>query len=86
MYLTSFELLFDVIHLNQYRVVFHVYKLALKNTWDDLQELFQIEQGVCTNCLLDCHKLVVHIRPLSMKRRREYIEKVAPKIAKREKM
>ncbi|XP_057443109.1 uncharacterized protein LOC130734619 isoform X2 [Lotus japonicus] len=50
------------------------------------QELFQIEQGVCTNCLLDCHKLVVHIRPLSMKRRREYIEKVAPKIAKREKM
>ncbi|XP_073224307.1 uncharacterized protein [Cicer arietinum] len=50
------------------------------------QELFQIEQGVCTNCQLDCHKLVVHIRPLSLERRQGYIEKVAPKIAKRKKM
>ncbi|XP_045825146.1 DNA annealing helicase and endonuclease ZRANB3 isoform X2 [Trifolium pratense] len=50
------------------------------------QELFQIEQGVCTNCQLDCHKLVVHIRPLSLERRQAYIEKVAPNIAKRTKM
>nr|XP_029144522.1 DNA annealing helicase and endonuclease ZRANB3 isoform X2 [Arachis hypogaea] len=50
------------------------------------QELFQIEHGVCTNCLLDCHKLVEHIKPLSLERRREYIEKVAPKVAKRKKM
>ncbi|RHN66007.1 putative calcium/calmodulin-dependent protein kinase chromatin remodeling SNF2 family [Medicago truncatula] len=50
------------------------------------QELFQIEQGVCTNCQLDCHKLVVNTRPLSLERRRGYIEKVAPNIAKRKKM
>ncbi|KAK7291135.1 hypothetical protein RIF29_06044 [Crotalaria pallida] len=50
------------------------------------QELFQIEQGVCTICQLDCHKLVEHIRPLSLERRRDYIEKVAPKVAKRKTM
>ncbi|CAK8565490.1 unnamed protein product [Lathyrus sativus] len=49
-------------------------------------ELFNIEQGVCTNCQLDCYKLVVHIRPLSLERRREYIEKSAPNIVKRRKM
>ncbi|KAJ7978477.1 DNA annealing helicase and endonuclease ZRANB3 [Quillaja saponaria] len=47
------------------------------------QELFEIEHGVCTSCQLDCHKLVEHIRPLSLATRREYIEKVAPKMAKR---
>ncbi|KAI4343927.1 hypothetical protein L6164_011216 [Bauhinia variegata] len=50
------------------------------------QELFQIERGVCSNCQLDCHKLVEHIRPLSLEMRREYIEKVAPKVAKRKNM
>ncbi|XP_058070254.1 uncharacterized protein LOC131219229 isoform X2 [Magnolia sinica] len=43
--------------------------------------LFQIEHGVCTQCKLDCHKLVECIRPLSVARRREHIEKVAPKVA-----
>ncbi|KAH1126757.1 hypothetical protein AAZX31_06G189900 [Glycine max] len=50
------------------------------------EELFKIEHGVCTNCQFDCHKLVEDIRPLSLERRREYIEKVAPKVAKRKKM
>ncbi|KAK7301498.1 hypothetical protein RJT34_12363 [Clitoria ternatea] len=50
------------------------------------QELFQIEHGVCTNCQLDCHKLVEHLRPLSLERRHEYIEKVAPNVAKRKNM
>ncbi|KAM6593938.1 hypothetical protein CsatA_001641 [Cannabis sativa] len=50
------------------------------------QELFQLENGICTNCHLDCHKLVVYIRPLSLAKRREYIEKAAPKIASREKL
>ncbi|CAL0323772.1 unnamed protein product [Lupinus luteus] len=49
-------------------------------------ELFQIERGVCTICQLDCHKLVQHIKPLSLERRREYIQKVAPKVAKRKNM
>ncbi|KAL5987289.1 hypothetical protein ACLOJK_038451 [Asimina triloba] len=43
--------------------------------------LFQIEHGVCALCKLDCHKLVESIRPLSITRRREYIEKAAPKLA-----
>ncbi|POO01949.1 SNF2 domain-containing protein / helicase domain-containing protein / HNH endonuclease domain-containing protein [Trema orientale] len=50
------------------------------------QELFQLENGICTNCQLDCHKLVVHIRPLSLAMRREHIEKVAPRIASRRKL
>ncbi|EOY21978.1 SNF2 domain-containing protein / helicase domain-containing protein / HNH endonuclease domain-containing protein, putative isoform 1 [Theobroma cacao] len=45
------------------------------------QELFQIEHGICSNCQLDCHQLVKHLKPLSSERRREYIAKVAPKIA-----
>ncbi|XVE56866.1 hypothetical protein DITRI_Ditri04bG0044700 [Diplodiscus trichospermus] len=48
------------------------------------QELFQIEHGICTNCQLDCHQLVKHLKPLSSERRREYIAKVAPKIASQE--
>ncbi|XP_028753666.1 DNA annealing helicase and endonuclease ZRANB3 isoform X2 [Neltuma alba] len=50
------------------------------------QELFEVERGVCSNCHLDCHKLVEHIRPLPLARRREYIEKVAPNVAKRKNM
>ncbi|KAI9117591.1 hypothetical protein K1719_011757 [Acacia pycnantha] len=50
------------------------------------QELFEVEQGVCSNCHLDCHKLVAHIKPLPLTRRREYIEKVAPNVAKRKNM
>ncbi|BFG32841.1 hypothetical protein CerSpe_191140 [Prunus speciosa] len=46
------------------------------------QELFQLEHGVCANCQLDCHKLVEHLRPLSLARRRQYIEKVAPRVAR----
>ncbi|KAG7954971.1 hypothetical protein I3843_11G048400 [Carya illinoinensis] len=47
------------------------------------QELFQIEHGICTICQLDCHKLVKDIRPLSLSRRQEYIEKAAPNVARR---
>ncbi|KDP31309.1 hypothetical protein JCGZ_11685 [Jatropha curcas] len=47
------------------------------------QELFQIEHGVCRNCQLDCHQLVKTIKPLSLERRREYIEKIAPNLASR---
>ncbi|KAF5187160.1 Pentatricopeptide repeat-containing protein [Thalictrum thalictroides] len=45
------------------------------------EELFKIEHGVCRGCGLDCHKLVRCIKPLSPVRRKEYIRKVAPKIA-----
>ncbi|XP_075112779.1 uncharacterized protein LOC107811423 [Nicotiana tabacum] len=48
--------------------------------------LFQIEHGICTNCRLDCHKLVERIRPLSFESREEYIAKVAPNLAKRKKL
>ncbi|KAE8732212.1 hypothetical protein F3Y22_tig00002237pilonHSYRG00833 [Hibiscus syriacus] len=47
------------------------------------EELFQLEQGICTNCQLDCHKLVKNLKPLSLERGRQYINKVAPKIASR---
>ncbi|XP_068653942.1 uncharacterized protein [Aristolochia californica] len=50
------------------------------------EALFQIEFGVCTQCKLDCHKLVQYIRPLSIERRREHIEKVAPKVARNKKL
>ncbi|OWM65249.1 hypothetical protein CDL15_Pgr008839 [Punica granatum] len=50
------------------------------------QELFQIEHGVCTNCQLDCHKLVKCLKPLSMERRREYIKMEAPQLAHRKKL
>lgn len=50
------------------------------------QELFQMEHGVCSNCHLDCHKLVKHIRPLTLDMRRDYIEKVAPNLASRKKL
>ncbi|CAI0560430.1 unnamed protein product [Linum tenue] len=50
------------------------------------QELFQLEHGVCTDCKLDCHQLVKTIKPLSLERRAEYIQKVAPKVASRKKL
>ncbi|PSS07955.1 Endonuclease [Actinidia chinensis var. chinensis] len=50
------------------------------------QELFQIERGICTNCQLNCHQLVEHIRPLSYANRQKYIEKVAPKLARHKKL
>lgn len=50
------------------------------------QELFQLEHGVCANCQLDCHKLVEHIRPLSDVKRRQYIEKFAPRVARLKKL
>ncbi|KAJ8536294.1 hypothetical protein K7X08_034695 [Anisodus acutangulus] len=48
--------------------------------------LFKIERGICTNCQLDCHKLVERIKPLSFESREEYIVKVAPNLAKRKKL
>ncbi|KAH9722052.1 hypothetical protein KPL70_006605 [Citrus sinensis] len=48
------------------------------------EELFRIEHGVCTNCQLDCHKLVKHIKPLSLEQRRKYIVRVAPNVASRQ--
>ncbi|KAL8056880.1 hypothetical protein ABFS82_04G147000 [Erythranthe guttata] len=50
------------------------------------EELFQIEHGICTNCQLNCHQLVKHLRVLSLEKRQAYINKVAPNIAKREKL
>ncbi|KAJ8753320.1 hypothetical protein K2173_019719 [Erythroxylum novogranatense] len=50
------------------------------------KELFQIEHGICSICQLDCHQLVKTIKPLSLERRTEYIEKVAPKVASRKKL
>ncbi|KAJ6386951.1 hypothetical protein OIU78_016812 [Salix suchowensis] len=50
------------------------------------QELFQIEHGVCTICRLDCHQLVRTIKPLSLERRREYIEEAAPNVASQKKL
>ncbi|KGN63703.1 DNA annealing helicase and endonuclease ZRANB3 isoform X1 [Cucumis sativus] len=50
------------------------------------RELFQMEHGVCSNCRLDCHKLVKHIQPLTLDMRRDYIEKVAPNLASRKKL
>ncbi|KAH6801112.1 SNF2 domain-containing protein / helicase domain-containing protein / HNH endonuclease domain-containing protein [Perilla frutescens var. hirtella] len=48
--------------------------------------LFQIERGICTNCQLNCHRLVKHLRVLSLEKREAYIKKLAPNIAKRNKM
>lgn len=50
------------------------------------QELFEIEHGVCTNCQLDCHKLVQIIRPLSLLQRQKHVESIAPKLAGRKKL
>ncbi|XP_047966683.1 DNA annealing helicase and endonuclease ZRANB3 isoform X2 [Salvia hispanica] len=50
------------------------------------QGLFQIEHGICTNCQLDCHRLVKHLRVLSVEKREAYIKNVAPNIATHKKM
>ncbi|CAD6340652.1 unnamed protein product [Miscanthus lutarioriparius] len=50
------------------------------------QALFQIERGKCSQCKLDCCKLVKHIKPLPLEKREEYIRKVAPNIARRKKL
>uniref|UniRef100_A0A803L9E9 DNA annealing helicase and endonuclease ZRANB3 n=1 Tax=Chenopodium quinoa TaxID=63459 RepID=A0A803L9E9_CHEQI len=50
------------------------------------QELFQIERGVCTNCELDCHKLVQHLLPLAVEDREKYIEREAPQLTKHRKL
>ncbi|VFQ74958.1 unnamed protein product [Cuscuta campestris] len=50
------------------------------------ERLFEIEHGICTNCQLNCHKLVKHIRLLSHDKREDHINKVAPQIAKRRKL
>ncbi|CAD6223220.1 unnamed protein product [Miscanthus lutarioriparius] len=51
-----------------------------------LQALFQIERGKCSQCKLDCCKLVKHIKPLPLEKREEYIRKVAPNIVSRKKL
>ncbi|XP_042035653.1 DNA annealing helicase and endonuclease ZRANB3 isoform X2 [Salvia splendens] len=50
------------------------------------QGLFQIEHGICTNCHIDCHRLVKHLRVLSVEKREAYIKNVAPNIASHKKM
>ncbi|CAM8971617.1 unnamed protein product [Rhodiola kirilowii] len=50
------------------------------------QELFHLEHGVCTSCELDCHNLVKRLKPLSLTRRREYVEQHAPKVASQKKL
>ncbi|XP_035816379.1 uncharacterized protein [Zea mays] len=50
------------------------------------QALFQIERGKCSQCKLDCCKLVKHIKLLPLGKREEYIRKVAPNIASRKKL
>ncbi|KAL4566487.1 hypothetical protein LXL04_030603 [Taraxacum kok-saghyz] len=45
--------------------------------------LAQIEHGICTNCHLDCRKLVKNIKLLSLEKRREFIMREAPKLAAR---
>ncbi|KAK6128150.1 hypothetical protein DH2020_038103 [Rehmannia glutinosa] len=50
------------------------------------EELFKIEHGICTNCQLNCHRLVKDLKVLSLEKRQAYITKVAPKIAKRSKL
>ncbi|XP_074316409.1 uncharacterized protein LOC141652718 [Silene latifolia] len=50
------------------------------------QELFEVERGVCTNCNLDCHKLVQYLKPLSKEDREKYIEREAPQLTKHKKL
>ncbi|EPS69999.1 hypothetical protein M569_04762, partial [Genlisea aurea] len=50
------------------------------------QALFEIESGVCTNCRLDCRRLVNHLKPLPVAKRELYVKKVAPDIARRDKL
>lgn len=50
------------------------------------QALFQIEHGICSQCKLDCHKLVRCIKPLSVEKRKDYVKKNAPQLAENDKM
>lgn len=50
------------------------------------EELFQIERGICSNCQLDCHKLVQHLKPLTIENREKYIEREAPQLAENKKL
>ncbi|XP_072981422.1 uncharacterized protein [Typha angustifolia] len=50
------------------------------------QALFQLERGICAQCKLDCCRLVKAVRVLSIRKRREYIEKVAPKLASKKRL
>ncbi|KAK1679074.1 hypothetical protein QYE76_039922 [Lolium multiflorum] len=50
------------------------------------QALFQIEHGICSQCKLDCCKLVKYIKPLCKRDREAHIRNVAPKIASRRKL
>ncbi|KQK15412.1 DNA annealing helicase and endonuclease ZRANB3 [Brachypodium distachyon] len=50
------------------------------------QALFQIEHGICSQCKLDCCKLVKYIKPLGKQNREAYIRNVAPNIANRRKL
>ncbi|KAK1435844.1 hypothetical protein QVD17_01615 [Tagetes erecta] len=45
--------------------------------------LAQIEHGKCTNCHLDCRKLVKNLKSLSLEKRKEFVIKEAPKLAAR---
>ncbi|KAG0605049.1 hypothetical protein M758_9G027500 [Ceratodon purpureus] len=50
------------------------------------QELFELERGVCVKCSLDCHALVVRIRPLPSELRRVYILDKAPHFTEHKQM
>jgi hypothetical protein len=62
----------------------HIYVIKLLSNY--LQALFQIERAKCSQCKLDCCKLVKHIKPLPLEKQEEYIRKVAPNIASRKKL
>lgn len=57
----------------------------LRHGWF-LQDLFDLERGVCVKCNLDCHALVERIRPLKLESRRPYILEYAPQLADCKKM
>ncbi|XP_057791867.1 uncharacterized protein LOC131008825 isoform X2 [Salvia miltiorrhiza] len=50
------------------------------------EALFKIEHGICTNCQLDCHRLVKDLRVLPVEKREAHIKNVAPNISKHKKM
>ncbi|XP_042500157.1 DNA annealing helicase and endonuclease ZRANB3 isoform X2 [Macadamia integrifolia] len=55
----------------------------IRTSQSSLREaLFQIERGICRKCKLDCHKLIKCIKPLSIAKRKAYIEKEAPKVSR----
>eukprot|EP01018_Ginkgo_biloba_P023300 Gb_30392 [translate_table: standard] len=59
----------------------------MRTSQQSLREaVFSIEHGICTQCKLDCHKLVQCIRPLSVDQRREHILKAAPDFAKHQRL